>query len=54
MKHLVTMIEAVLVGGRVLVTFADGKIALLDPGPIYDLAVSPEIFQLPSSDQKLV
>jgi hypothetical protein len=54
MKRIVTMIEAILVGGRILVTFADGKVALLEPGPIYDVAVRPEVFRLPPADQKLV
>jgi len=53
MKSLVTMIEAVLLGGRLLVTFADGKVALLEAGPIYDVAVSPEFFVVPPSDGKL-
>ena len=54
MKHLVAMIEAILVGGRVMVTFADGKVALLEPGPIYDVAVRAEVFRLPPADQQLV
>jgi hypothetical protein len=52
MKSLVTIIEAILYGGRLMVTFADGKVALLEPGPIYAVAVSPELFVLPPDDQK--
>jgi hypothetical protein len=51
MNPLVIIIEAILLGGRLLVTFADGKIALLEPGPIYDVAVNAELFRLPPSDQ---
>jgi hypothetical protein len=54
MEHPVTMIEAILFGGRLLVTFADGKVALLEPGPIYRAAVVPETFRLPPAGQKLV
>jgi hypothetical protein len=54
MEHPVLMIEAIILGGRLLVTFADGKVALLEPGPIYRAAVKPEIFRLPPADQKLV
>jgi hypothetical protein len=48
------MVEAIMLGGRLLVTFADGKVALLEPGPIYRAAVKPEMFRLPPSDQKLI
>jgi hypothetical protein len=54
MKPLVTIIEAILFGERLLVTFADGKMALLDSGPIYDVAVVPEVFLLPPADKKIV
>jgi len=54
MKALDTIIEAILLGERLLVTFADGKIALLDPGPIYAVAVSPEFFLLQQAGKNLV
>jgi hypothetical protein len=51
MKPLEQMIEAILLDGRLLVTFADGKIALLEPGPIYRLAVSSEAFLSPPTQE---
>jgi hypothetical protein len=47
MNPLEQMIEAILLGGRLLVTFADGQIASLESGPIYRLAVSSEAFLTP-------